>query len=369
MKYRYPDYYGQFLCIGGRCPQTCCTGWKIAIDDRTLRKYKKAAKCGCFPKAFRKKLSEDIDVRSGVFLSGSGRCPFLDREGLCEIYKKLGPESLCTTCRKYPRHMEDYGQLREVMLSLSCPEAARLILSRREKDTFRIRLTGKKVRKPVNGRKLKLLLNFRSCLIKTMQNRALPVEKRLRKIMRLSALMQKYFERMEKSSSRPVSAGIKSVSRGEMLCLQYIEMTEALEQVDKGWDKEAAEAASVLRAAVGYENFADSRKLFKEACQAFETAWEHLIIYSLFGNFLGAVYDDDIETKVKMAVYTYLVIREVLFARWLSYKKISIEDMIEISGRFSRLTEHSDTNIEALELMLSNNPLFSSEVMTKLIND
>lgn len=41
MEYVYPDYYRQFTCIGGKCPDTCCAGWEIVIDDKTLEKYKK----------------------------------------------------------------------------------------------------------------------------------------------------------------------------------------------------------------------------------------------------------------------------------------------------------------------------------------
>ena len=41
MEYVYPDYYRQFTCIGGECPDTCCAGWEIVIDDKTLEKYKK----------------------------------------------------------------------------------------------------------------------------------------------------------------------------------------------------------------------------------------------------------------------------------------------------------------------------------------
>ena len=39
---------------------------------------------------------------------------------------------MCRTCRIYPRHQESYGDLAEVSLSLSCPEAARLVLDWQE---------------------------------------------------------------------------------------------------------------------------------------------------------------------------------------------------------------------------------------------
>ena len=43
---------------------------------------------------------------------------------------------LCETCRKYPRHEEEFEELREYSLSLSCPEAARILLSQEGKMVF-----------------------------------------------------------------------------------------------------------------------------------------------------------------------------------------------------------------------------------------
>ena len=43
---------------------------------------------------------------------------------------------LCDTCRNYPRHIEEFEGLREISLSLSCPEAARILLSQKEKVHF-----------------------------------------------------------------------------------------------------------------------------------------------------------------------------------------------------------------------------------------
>ena len=39
-----------------------------------------------------------------------------------------GPDSLSRTCKMYPRHIEEYEADRDNTLSLSCPEAARLLL-------------------------------------------------------------------------------------------------------------------------------------------------------------------------------------------------------------------------------------------------
>ena len=49
---------------------------------------------------------------------------------------EVGRGMLCDTCRKYPRHVEEFEGLREVSLSLSCPETARILLEKKEKVKF-----------------------------------------------------------------------------------------------------------------------------------------------------------------------------------------------------------------------------------------
>ena len=123
MEYVYPDYYRQFTCIGGECPDTCCAGWEIVIDDKTLEKYKK------YPGGFGNRLCNSINFKRKSFKQYDRRCAFLNEENLCDIYTEAGEKLFCKTCRQYPRHEEEYENVRELSLSLSCPEAARMILS------------------------------------------------------------------------------------------------------------------------------------------------------------------------------------------------------------------------------------------------
>lgn len=39
MKYLISDLYSDYECIGGECPETCCGGWDIIIDDKSYEKY------------------------------------------------------------------------------------------------------------------------------------------------------------------------------------------------------------------------------------------------------------------------------------------------------------------------------------------
>ena len=47
---------------------------------------------------------------------------FLDDKKLCSIYKLIGPESMCHTCRVYPRYSVNLDEFIQKTISLSCPE-------------------------------------------------------------------------------------------------------------------------------------------------------------------------------------------------------------------------------------------------------
>ena len=100
------------------------------IDEESLERYENE------PGEFGKILRNSIDWEEECFYQNNRRCAFLNDENLCDLYKALGPDALCDTCRMYPRHTEEYEGLRELSLSLSCPKAAKIILSCKEPVRF-----------------------------------------------------------------------------------------------------------------------------------------------------------------------------------------------------------------------------------------
>lgn len=130
MRYVKPHFYDNFVCTAGDCPDTCCAGWQIMIDEESLERYGKEAG------EFGRHLRNSIDWEKECFYQNNRRCAFLNEESLCDLYKALGPDALCDTCKSYPRHTEEYEGLRELSLSLSCPEAAKIILSCKEPVRF-----------------------------------------------------------------------------------------------------------------------------------------------------------------------------------------------------------------------------------------
>ena len=39
MRYLKPHYYDKFVCTAGDCPDSCCAGWQIVIDETSLERY------------------------------------------------------------------------------------------------------------------------------------------------------------------------------------------------------------------------------------------------------------------------------------------------------------------------------------------
>ena len=125
MKLYTPAYYNQFTCIASACPDSCCKDWAVDIDDTAAAFYRNLP--GALGDRLRAVL-EDTDDGTCMRIE-EGRCPMWRDDGLCRIQAALGHDALSHTCRTFPRLRHDYGDFVELGLELSCPEAARLILT------------------------------------------------------------------------------------------------------------------------------------------------------------------------------------------------------------------------------------------------
>lgn len=125
MKVWTPEYYRAFRCIASACSDSCCKEWEVDVDDTAAAFYRNLP--GALGDALRSVLKDTDD--GTVMAIQDGRCPMWRQDGLCRIQAELGHEALCQVCREFPRLRHDYGDFVEYGLELSCPEAARLILS------------------------------------------------------------------------------------------------------------------------------------------------------------------------------------------------------------------------------------------------
>ena len=120
-----PNYFNRFSCIADKCTDSCCKEWSVDVDADAARFYRNLT--GPLGERLRQVLQ---DTSEGTIMTiENGRCPMWRQDGLCQIQAELGHDALCKVCRDFPRLRHDYGDFVELGLELSCPEAARLILS------------------------------------------------------------------------------------------------------------------------------------------------------------------------------------------------------------------------------------------------
>ncbi len=125
-----PQFSTKFQCIGSACREHCCSGWRIALDKPTVNKYLKSKVID-----IRLIANNSIDLIKKnhanwgiVKFNEAGNCAFMDENRLCGIHAKLGANALSVTCATYPRATTSYKTSTLKSLTLSCPEATRLLL-------------------------------------------------------------------------------------------------------------------------------------------------------------------------------------------------------------------------------------------------
>lgn len=126
-----PTYFDQFSCIGSSCEDTCCSGWRVNIDQETYKKYKKVKNYDMksrLEKNITRNRSNPTKDNVAKMKMEKGNCSFLSEEGWCDIQSNLGEDYLCNTCAVYPRRTNMVNNFVEQSLTVSCPEATRLVL-------------------------------------------------------------------------------------------------------------------------------------------------------------------------------------------------------------------------------------------------
>ena len=116
-----------------------------------------------------------------------------------------------------------------------------------------------------------------------------------------------------------------------------------------------------------------SQEIYEKAWQEFADTspdraveYEQLLMYYIFCYLCGAVYDEDLFSKVKLAVVHTMLIQEMDFGVWLSREKgFSFEDQVELVHRYARETEHWDPNMEAMECMAAEDEAFCLEKLLR----
>lgn len=369
MLYTTPDYYNKFKCIAGSCPDTCCAGWQIVIDEESMKKYQN------FKGDYVWKVMACVDWENEIFRQDKAkRCAFLNKENLCDLYTNAGEESLCKTCREYPRHTEEFEGVREITLSVSCPEVARILMEQMEPVRF---FTEEKedIEETEDFSEFdpflfSILEDARKEMIEILQDRTLPIKEREILVLGMAHDMQGRINRSDmfacfdvitKYTSEKARAFVKgylaqkSLKEQENLTREMFEKLYKLEVLRDDWEDVLHKTQNTLFFTM-QESYGELRREFetyKQEHPEIDIHLEQILVYFLFTYFPGAVYDGMVFAKAQMAVYCVHMVELLWMAEWISSgRHLEKQKMTELLYRFSREVEHSDDNLKKLDKMM-----------------
>ena len=373
MTYDYPSYYSQFHCIGGSCPDSCCIGWEVDIDEETYNYYKSLK--GPFGDRLRAHIKEDGTDRYFPLCEG-GRCPFLNQENLCDIITQLGEESLAQVCMEYPRYFLEEGDYEQIDLSLSCMELGRIFFE----DPDPIEYIREEMpdadadANPIpdtalNGR-LVHVLDIRDDCIAILEDRSRTLADRFLEVLHLYGPGSCHNESpgMQTSPNHTDCAGDQADGIRLTRLPALFEQMSRLEVLDSRWTDlltemrlQFSEFPDGSLPDVTIAEFVRQPLLWQELSQCARgklAVWfEKLGCYFCFRYITDSCFQPARHTGAGItAPAIHFCAKSVCFlylmciSRYLkSGKHFGIQDMIDLAHLYSREVEHSDENVEYLK--------------------
>lgn len=303
MKIFAPSYYKKFSCIADKCKHSCCVGWEIDIDNATLKQYKNIGT------DFGKKLNDNIIINDDYAcfkLTNNERCPFLNKNNLCEIILNLGEDALCQICSDHPRFRNYYGDRVEIGLGLTCEEATRIIIN--ENENFKLIEVDESQE---NGTVYDDEFDFFS------------IRNEIFKIIEcndnFSGVVETILEKFNVKAPR------------KSMC-EWIDFYLELERLDNEWEK------MLIR-------LKETADVEFTITSPYEKALKNLLAYFIYRHLGESIYDGNFNGRLLFAIISCKVISALCY---VGYK---FED---VARMYSSEIEYSDDNLLKLIILLQN---------------
>lgn len=335
---KMPLYCKDFKCIADRCSDSCCIGWEIDIDKNTVDYYKTVS--GDFGEKLKNNIN--FDGQACFRLDGE-RCPFLNERNLCEIIINLGEDKISEICTEHPRYYEWFDGVKEGGIGMCCEEAARLILSS-DSDKYTETEIPSESCDDYDEELYGLLLKARENISDILRNPKIPLKSTVSTVLGFAEKLQLTIDNFEyvlpeKSVSEPInstSSDIRSI----------LDILYELEPIDEKWKPFI----------LGIKN-----NISTEISSEYEAYIRNIGIYFIWRYFMKGVFDEEILSKVKLAVISMAVTGYIFTAEKADFKKAVI-----LAKNYSKEIEYSEENLDAIYDYTYEDRVFSSESLTGL---
>lgn len=370
-----PNYYDDFKCIANKCKDNCCIGWEIDIDEATFNKYMLVK--GELGNRLKNEIATENEVHY-FKLKEHDRCPFLNRDNLCDIICEMGENGLCQICNDHPRYFNNYGDITEKGLGLACEEACRIILTQSTpsymvNNTTKIKFTPDKLEDIY----LEYLYKIRDIIIDTLQSKDYNLTVRLACVIELCIYVQK--ECSSDKSDIELLNSINSVKEyvnnllenisnyspkanaeeKNNLIKQILMDYTQLEILDNSWEILLNKTISNIKK---QHNKSTSNNY---SCTS-DLIYENMLVYLTHRYFLEGYYDNMLIEKSLLLLSTYIVIKSIYD---YSFKEQNINSLIDIIHSYSKEIEYSDINIETLYQKYCTNTAYTENNVYTLLSE
>ena len=285
--------FNNFSCIKGDCKKSCCTLWKVNIDKKTLRKYKRVKG------DFKEKINSGVDFKCASFNMKEGRCAFFNNDSLCDLIINLGEKSLCEVCAIHPRFINKLKSYTETGVGIACEEGARLLLSFKDKITPALSPNIKKLK----GFEKEIIL-FRQTVLQIIYGNATLSEK----VKKILSLLE--------------------VDENAFISLPYLDKLSKMEVLDSDWKERL--------------------KFFNKITLEIENENEllNLLVYFIYRHLITAVDKLDLKAKTLFSIFSTLTIHNIYINSKKVQKDISL--LSNIARDYSAEIEYSEDNLFSL---------------------
>lgn len=352
MKYHKPSFFDQFKCIGSACTDTCCAGWEIEVDETTAQGY--LAEKGAFGDRLRREIGSEPGEY--FFKLKNNRCPFLNKENLCDIFINLGEDRLCDICREHPRFYNWFGDYTEVGLGLCCEEAERLLFSDSKPLTFVEEVhTDASDLLDDESEECEQMLEERKAIFTILQNRKKNIGARLKRLLlqlpyadEMLLLTVPILEWDDPESIPKLDYKAKpSTNTLKSSALFLIRFFGGMESLDETWPSMMKELEQNIDKLVDTDNTNAFIKFMKGENCLYE--YEHIAVYMIYRYYPEILLDGQAEAKILFAAASICLLFLMDLQCFQKNTAYTQQDRIELVRRFSKEIEYCPENMERFE--------------------
>ncbi|MBR5266224.1 MAG: flagellin lysine-N-methylase [Clostridia bacterium] len=330
-----------FVCKAGDCKDNCCIGWEIDIDEATLEKYKS------YKGALKERFEKDIcyDETPHFILGEHDRCPFLNKDGLCDIILDSGEGMLCEICDKHPRFYEWLPGITFEGYGIGCEKAAEMLLEYDKPISFTETIITDEDGEEEPDDMCGIVLSALNVAKSILQNRDAAFPYRLMTLLAFGSSIQNAVEGGDfdvidhiltlYSNKDYIEEKYEGYMRfesenSEQAHKEIVKIFRSLESLDERWHKH-------LLLMLDYYDV-----VLRAAAEEFNPQiWENMAIYFLFRHLPAAYHDEDFLSRIKFVIMSFLT-------NGLLMRIYDQERIVDKAVMYSKEIEYSDENVSIL---------------------